>query len=69
MANKRRNFQPSFKARVAIEALKGNQTLAELASQYNVHGSQIKDWRKKLIENASFILAHPKRSKNVVQLI
>ena len=43
MSNKRRNFQPSFKAKVAIAALKGDQTLAELSSQYNVHGSQIKD--------------------------
>ena len=66
MSNKRRNFQPSFKAKVAIAALKGDQTLAELSSQYNVHGSQIKDWRNKLIDNASYIfgLAEDDKTRN-----
>jgi len=63
MANKRRNFQPSFKAKVAIAALKGDQTLTELSSQYSVHSSQIKDWRNKLMENASYIFGVAEEDK------
>ena len=63
MNTKRRNFQPAFKAKVAIAALKGDQTMSELSSQYKVHGSQIKDWRNKLIENASFIFGVAEEDK------
>ena len=40
---KRRNHSPEFKAKVAIAALKGDKTLAEMAQQYDVHPNQITD--------------------------
>jgi transposase len=49
----RRTHAPSFKAKVALAALKGEKTLAELAQQYDVHPSQITAWRAHLVEAAS----------------
>ena len=44
----RRNHTPAFKARVAIAAIKGDRTLAELAEQFDVHPNQITTWRAQL---------------------
>ncbi len=45
---KRRNHSPAFKAKVALAALKGERTLAELAEQFDVHPNQIQDWKRRL---------------------
>lgn len=50
---KRRNHLPTFKAQVAVAALKGDKTLAELAQQFDVHPNQITDWKAQLMERAS----------------
>lgn len=49
---KRRNHSPAFKAQVAIAALKGDKTLAELAQQYDLHPNQIADWKGQAMERA-----------------
>jgi transposase-like protein len=49
--NKRRNHGAAFKAKVALAAAKGDKTIAELASQYEVHPSQIAKWKKQLLES------------------
>lgn len=49
---KRRNYSPSFKAKVAMAAIRGDKTLAELAQQYEVHPNQIQDWKKRLMSEA-----------------
>ncbi len=51
MKNKRRNHSAAFKAKVALEAVKGEKTRAELASQYEVHPTQIIQWKKQLLES------------------
>ena len=51
----RRNHSPSFKAKVALAAVRGNKTLAELAQQYDVHPNQITDWKKKLLFGAEHL--------------
>jgi transposase-like protein len=48
----RRNHSPAFKARVALAAIKGEKTLAELAEQFDVHPNQITTWRSQLLEGA-----------------
>jgi transposase-like protein len=52
MTRKRRRFTAEFKARVAVAAMKEDRTLAELASEYGVHASQITTWKKELKESA-----------------
>lgn len=49
----RRNHSPAFKAKVALAAIKGERTLAELAEQFDVHPNQITQWRSQLLEGAS----------------
>jgi transposase len=52
MKRKRRNHSPSFKAKVALAAVRGDKTMAELAEQFDVHPNQIQDWRRKLLDQA-----------------
>ncbi len=52
MKRKRRNHSSTFKAKVAVAALKGDRTVAELAEQFDVHPNQISDWKRQLMENA-----------------
>jgi transposase len=49
---KKKTFTNSFKAKVAIEAIKGNKTIPELADEYEVHPTQISNWKKQFLENA-----------------
>lgn len=46
----RKSFSSEFKSRVALEALKGHKTISELASEFDVHPSQITTWKKQLVE-------------------
>ena len=52
MKRSRRNHSPKFKARIALEALKEDATLAQLASRHGLHATQIAAWRKQLFEHA-----------------
>ena len=49
----RRNHTPAFKARVALAAIKGDRTLAQLAEQFDVHANQITSWKAQLEEGAA----------------
>lgn len=63
MKRKRRNHQPAFKAKVALAAVKGEKTLAELAEQYDVHPNQITDWRRQLLDNAGTVFGSANSQK------
>jgi putative transposase len=52
MAGKRKQHTATFKAQVALAALRGQQTVNELASQYGVHPTLIHDWKKRLLAGA-----------------
>jgi transposase len=57
----RRNHAPAFKAKVALAAVKGEKTLAELAQQFDVHPNQITTWKAQLLEGAAGVFgAEPK---------
>jgi transposase-like protein len=51
--SKRKNHSPEFKAKVALEALKGERTVTNLASQFGVHPTMIQSWKRALLEGAS----------------
>ena len=51
----RRNHSPLFKAKVAIDAIKGEKTLAELAKLHDVHANQIVDWKNQLLGRAASV--------------
>lgn len=46
----RKSFNSAFMAKVALEAIKGEKTIAELSSEYEVHKTQITNWRKRALE-------------------
>jgi transposase len=52
---KRRNHDAGFKARVALEAVKGERTVSELAAAYGVHPTMIHQWKKTLLDGAADI--------------
>lgn len=55
MKKKRRRHDPEFKARVALEALKGNKTIQEIAGEYGIHPVQVSDWKKIMAEKAATV--------------
>ena len=60
MKRTRRNHGSAFKAKVALAAIKGNKTLAELSSDFEVHQNQVTDWKKQLQERAPEIFDNGK---------
>jgi transposase-like protein len=53
MKKSRRNHSPAFKARVALAALAGDKTVAEVAQHYQVHPNQVSTWKTQLVERAA----------------
>ena len=63
MKNKRRNHSAQFRAKVALAAAKADKTIAELASQYEVHPNQITKWKKQLLESLPEIFSRRRRNE------
>lgn len=61
MGRQRRTFSSALKARVAIEAIKGHRSVAELAGEHQVHPGQITQWKKQLLESAEELFS-PRRA-------
>jgi transposase/putative transposase len=55
MKAKRKRHDPMFKARVALEALKGVKTVQQIAAEFDVHPVQVSDWKKKLTQGAGSV--------------
>jgi len=49
MSKKRKSFSNEFKAKVAIEALKGQKSVAEIASEFEIHSTQVNSWKKQML--------------------
>ena len=62
MKRSRRKFDSSFKAQVAIEALKERQTLSELAVKFDLHPNQISQWKQEFLENSSLVFEQKTKS-------
>ena len=58
----RRNHSPAFKARVALEAIKGEETMIAIAERFDVHPNQITKWRRQLLEGAPAVFGEGEQS-------
>ena len=63
MSQGRRKHSPAFKAKVALEAGKGGETVAQLAGRYQVHPSQIQAWKKALADGAASVFGNGRDQK------
>lgn len=59
----RKSYPAAFKAKVALEAVKGGRTLSELASKYEVHPNQIRNWKKQLVGGLPDIFSDRRKRK------
>ena len=61
--SQRRNFSTEFKAKVALEALREQSTMAEIANKYDLHQNQVTTWKKEVVESMSELFVD-KRKKD-----
>jgi transposase len=59
----RRNHSPAFKAKVALEALKGEEPLITIAERFDVHPNQITKWKRQLLEGAAAVFGESDKAK------
>jgi len=65
MMKKRKSHDSVFKAKVALEAVKGEKTIAQISSEYKVHSNQISKWKKKLLEELPELFSGKHRGQDV----
>lgn len=53
MSKKRKQYSSNFKAKVALAAIKGDQTTSELAARFQIHPTMVNSWKKELLERAA----------------
>jgi len=59
VAKKRKQYSNEFKFKVALEAIKGVRTISQLGSEYNLHPTQIGNWKKQLLREGSAVFTRP----------
>ena len=71
MKESRRKHRPSFKAKVALEAIKGEETIAQIASRFEVHPTLVTKWKKALQDEAASIFGedHARKKKEDENLV
>ena len=63
-SNMRRNHDSALKAKVALEAIRGEKTMAQISSEYGVHANQIRQWRQKLLEELPGVFSDRRQKKD-----
>lgn len=64
VSNMRKGHDAAFKARVALEALKEEKTMAQLSSEFGVHVNQIRQWRQKLLDDLPSLFSDRRKKKD-----
>jgi transposase-like protein len=67
MTTTRKQYSPKFKAKMAVEAIRGERTLSQLASQYHVHPVQIGHWRNTALEQLAELFVDGRTRKRADQ--
>lgn len=65
MSNKRKKYNPEFKAKVALAAIKSEETVSELTARFGVHPTMIHNWKRSLLESASDVFDKNKKAKKI----
>ncbi len=65
MVNMRKSYNAAFRAKVALEAVKGERTMAELSSDFGVHANQIHKWKKQLLETLPELFTGRRKKKDL----
>lgn len=63
MSNKRKQYSPEFKAKVALAAIKNEETVAELAKRFGVHPTMINNWKRALLDGTTNIFDKGQKSR------
>ena len=63
MGRVRKSYDAAYKARVALEAIKGERTISEIASETSVHPNQISKWKKQALEELPDIFSHGRKKR------
>ena len=66
MKNKRRNHSPEFKAKVALAAIKNEETTTQLSKRFDVHPTMISTWKKALLDGAGDIFDKNQKSRKQI---
>ena len=67
MGTKRRKHSTDFKFKVALEAVKEQRTVSQLASEYNLHPNQISTWKKQLLSTGGSLFSRPNGRSEAAQ--
>lgn len=65
MSKKRKQYSAQLKSKVALEALRGEKTIAEIAAQYEIHPTMIHNWKRQLLDGASGIFEQQNQAVEV----
>ena len=63
--SRNRKCSPKFKAKVALEAIKGDKTISQIASEYGIHPQQVRAWKKEFLENMHLVFEKEDQAKDL----